>query len=1121
MWQPVRMKRHVFSAVFVLSLLFPLVTFAQETITVRSGGHEDYSRVVFDWNRSVGYLLDKTDSRQLMISFKADAKLDLSDFNPSKLKNISGLRIIANDPLKIALVTPQRGEVKAFNLDNYRFVIDIYDPGKGPEKPVSPAKEKQSQTKPETTKQKPAEKHEQAKATPKPSKKPAAAEEADAVKKPEPVEQAKQEEEPQEQPEQQPEEQEKKEPAETSEDIKQTQDPKQETKQAQKEEQQEKKAEEKPPVQQISPKFELVPENSPATSPPVIDTAENKAESETDPIEKPEVKIKPKAEEKLEKEPEPKPPQIRGSKDKPHLITMTSINRFGLAVFENHGDLWVVTDSDAEHLRPAISSETPYIFGGFADFDLDGGRAFRNILPDGMNMKAQGGELSWRIIMTKDPLVTNPVQPRRVSGSEFPESGYNGKIIWPLENISGQLQMTDPLTGQILQIITVTNAEMYTGPAREFVEFSVLTSSVGIAILPKVDDLTVEITERGVEISRPGGLSILPEKIIDTAVNFEKQYKPKKKATQGRDERRIFEFSIWRKVPFDQLEQTKNSVLASLPQYTSSARVEDLTALAKMHLLSGLGSEALGFLDFAKQEVPDIEKSAPFKALRGMAHAFDWKSELALADFQHPELQAYPEIGYWKSYVLADLGDWQQAINVLPESFDTFYEYPDLIGRRLALTLAEVSLRAGKVDQAEELLAFVEYDEDKITAPMRAELAYLRGEAYRQKGEAQRAVDIWQGLADSDDDLFRVKAGLALTRLLDIQANLPNEQIIDRLERLRYAWRGDQLEAQVNYWLGHAYFKEKEFVKGLGIMRDAAEIAGDSTLGRKIAKDMSETFTALYLGPDLKNISALDAVALYEQFSELTPPGEKGDRLVRLLAEHLVRADLLGRASKLLEKQFKHRLRGQEKVNVGKRLAVIYLLDRQPQKALDILDTVSDTIRTLPREASGKEQQHELKLLTARAMAQDRRPQNALALLNTLESGPNVNRLRADISWQAGYWAEAAEALESVMVDMGLNNARSLTEEQAQLILNQVVALNLANDRIAIANTRKKFLNAMNKTSKSRQFEVITRPRRTTLLADRETLLSVVSEVDLFREFLDAYRDEGSGNADQGQQGSQ
>ncbi|MCB1839245.1 MAG: hypothetical protein KDI61_03130 [Alphaproteobacteria bacterium] len=1111
------MKRFFLSfsvLVLLFSLACPRLALAQQKIAVRSGEHEDYSRVVFDWGRAVDYSLDQSHEKLLIIRFKEQGKTDLSGFDPSKLANVTGFRVIKNDPLTVSMIIPDKSKVNAFLLSGNRIVVDVYAPSK------------QEPNKAEETKP-PPQQQEVAKTGPVivPEKKP-------ETQKPEAQKT-----------------EEKPEPAPEPEKVAQKEpeaQPVEKTPAAPAPQQPETAVEKTPPVQEFRPPPQpetqaAIPKELPHSSPPDEKAREaytlrppEKNEGFVMPDLEPrtttnlnyklvpqsELKSKPPAQEKLE-EPKPAetekkeentaakteqaPPKIEADPAAMHVLTVTSTSSVGLAVFENRGDLWLVTDRDSGHLKPVINSKTPYIFGEMKDQPLEGGRAYRTSAPSGYQIKAKGGELSWKVILDKQDLKLEPVEPKRITrGGNF---SRGGKLVIPLKDFGTVLEMTDPQSGQKLSIVTVKNADQYTGPAQDFVDFTLLKSVVGLAVLPKVDDLSVDLTEQGVEITRPGGLALLPEKVIGSALmDSEGPPSPYKGSAAADTGPRIFNFAEWQRIPFDSLEHNKNIVLASLPEYSKASRAEDLIALAKAYLLSGMGAEALGFLNFAGQELPDIVKNPEFIALRGMANAFDGKSDIALADLQREELKPYLEVGYWKAYVLADLGDWQQAIDVLPENLAAFYEYPGLVSRRLALVLAEVLLRAGRIDKADELLALVDYYKSELDEPMKASLSYLRGESARQKGQKQKALDIWKELETGKDDLFRVKAGLAITRLLDEEGAITNDKVIDRLERLRYAWRGDEIEALVNYWLGNAYFKKKEYVKGLGIMRDAAEVAGETELGRRVAADMSKTFADLFLGPDLKNLSALDAIALYEQFSELTPPGETGDRLVRNLAEHLVKADLLARAANLLENQVNHRLKGEEKAQVAKRLTVIYLLDRQPQKALQTLDKMQNTVKLLPEGPKKEEMLRDMILLHSRAYAQDNRAEQALALLKDMKGAPDVNRLRADISWQAGYWAEAADALAQVLEDQHPGASGPLTEKQSQVIMNLAVALNLSNDRIAIANLRERYQKAMSGTPKAHQFEVITRPRRNTVLADRETLMSVVSEVDLFKEFLDAYK---------------
>lgn len=1127
------MKRWVLFGCCALSLALPLAyprpSFAQQKIAVRSGEHESYSRVVFDWGREVKFEIDESRKDLLIIRFKEPARLDLSGFDPSKLDNVTGFRILKNDPLVVSMIVPDESRIEAFNLMGKRFVVDVYAPGKAAAKdngpgepkpqpapgsgvrkteeaaadppPVPPKKPEQTAAGPQKTDAAAAPLEQKTSAPKEDKKEPQAAPVSAQAEKPKAPEQFKQEA--------------PKTAAELPHSV--------------------------PPVHQPSAQegktglnFTLVPETHASATPPPIAGQSAEPPKKTGSTEKPpppvpsaaapepapeaprDAAITPMPMLKARDEPPPAPaaappPKIKADPASLHVLTVTSTSSVGLAVFEQDGELWFIADQQSHNLVPVINSKTPHIFAPFVGQEITGGQVYKTSAPAGYTIRARGGELAWKIVLDKQPAAEKPVEIERiVRGGSF---SRGGKIVWPVKGATGVVDMTDPQSGRPLKIVTVKTSEEFAGPRQDFVDFTILRSVVGLAVLPKVDDLEVSLTERGVEIARPGGLAVLPESVVGSAA-LEEQPPIFKGAASAFSGPKIFNFGEWQRIPFAALEKNRNLVLAALPQYTKAARAEDLVALAKAYLLSGFGAEALGFLDFAAQELPDIAKNPEFIALQGMANAFDGKSDIALAYLQRPPLRQYEEVGYWKAYVLADLGDWQQAIDVLPANLGPFYEYPGQVSRRVALVLSEVLLRAGKVDKADDLLALVEHYKSDLDAPMTAALSYLRGESARQKGQKQRALDIWSKLEKGPDDLYRVKAGLAVTRLLDEEGAIPTEKVIDRLERLRYAWRGDEVEALVNYWLGDAYFRKKDYVKGLTIMRDAAEVAGQTELGRRVTADMSKAFTTLFMGPDLEKLSALDAVALYEQFSELSPPGAEGDRLARMLAEHLVRADLLDRAASILDKQVNTRLKGEDKIRVGKRLAVIHLLNRQPQKALATLSKIEDALKLeLPgpaREAS----EYEITLLRARALAQDNRAEPALALLKDMRPDPGINRLRADISWQAGFWGEAADALGQVLEDQA-PAGEPLNEKQAQILMNLAVALNLSSDRIAIANLREKYGLLMSKTAKAHQFEVITRARRNAVLADRETLMSVVSEVDLFKEFLDAYRSDAPAAAPQ------
>lgn len=1021
------MVRLLYYSVFVL-LMLTQSAFAQTPIGVRVGEHDDYSRLVFDWDTPVNYAV-QSNAGELIIKFESSAALKSTPPATSTANHISGFNVLSTDPLSVSVSFPAGAKARDFKAGN-RVVVDVY---------ALPGAKKVAKAEP--------------KAAPAPAPQPA----PPAKVKPEPEEEI------------------------TS------------------------------PAQDTASEVPEDAKPSEAQAPDQADLAE---------VDLGPVVTSTTEDEEATVEEEPAPPQPIAerakSKIEPTVISLSSSESQGLAVFEMNGDVWIVNDKEDLLLSPQVSGPKEPTITKLESEEIVGGKAFKTkILKDEVTARGQGGGLVWRVIMSADAHETDPIDPLRKDVEEGRER--SGKVIWPFKEISKILELVNPVSGVPVRIITVKDAKQFSGPAHDFIDFKTLPSPVGLAIVPKVDDLNVAITDEGIEISRPGGLALQSQSRIAAALERkEREEAQAAKLTEVSDpnKRRVFHFKNWDVGGVSALTPNANIMLADLPTMNDNEKIEALVTLGKMYLANAQGSEALGFLNFAEDLLPGLSQNPEFIALRGASQALTLKSEEAFENLSAEILKPFEEIGYWRSFILADLGDWEQAKEVLPADFSALNDYTPLIFNRLALVLAEVELRSGSVDRAESLLFKIENNKDSLFSEQEAALAYLKGEAARQRGKVDETKKLWEPLTTGKDDLYRAKAGLALTRLLVTEGKLTSKQAIDRLERLRYAWRGDELEAQIYYWLGKTYFEGSDYVRGLNILREAASVAANTDLGARIAADMKDEFSSVFLTDKLDTVSPLDAAALYEQFAELVPIGPEGDKVVEELAEHMVQADLLDRAASLLAHQVDHRLQGAEAHRIGVRLAAIYLLDGRPQEAMAALGRATADLKSLPEELQTPDKFLKISLLRARALSQQKRPDQAIALLEDLGKTPTINRLRADIAWNAGYWDDAAEALEDVILDENISLTRPLDDEYTALILNRAVALNLSSDRVALANMREKYSDAMAQTEKARAFEVVTRPRQSAALANRETLMGIVSEVDLFADFMNNYRSAGGAPAD-------
>lgn len=806
-----------------------------------------------------------------------------------------------------------------------------------------------------------------------------------------------------------------------------------------------------------------------------------------------------------------KAPEI--ATDKALTIQLTSTEVMGLAVFKRFGNLWIVVDQPDYPVSPQISGNGAKGLGTFERVNLKEATAFRLALPDNRDFHVEGGGLVWKIVSDTIP-------------ASFPSTGFKklaaadnrtNSVLWPVPSARRIIELNDPVVGDTLKVATVDAGKYYSGDVHSYTEFDSLRSFAGLAIESKVDDIDAKKTKDGIVIATPYGVSVSPDS--DTAFLQAPLPKP---AAQEKPEAegetapapvtappekastlQLFKFADWKMGDQKAVDENRRIIMSGLKDKDEQTRAQDLIKLAKMELAYGRGPEAGGYLDMAEQFVPDLEDTPDFLGLKGAAEALSGNDERGLKDFSNPLLKDFPETPLWKAYTLAGLDDWKQAADTLPANFTPMSIYPDAVRIPIALRLSEVALRDGDLSKARALMKLAE--SQHMILPYQAALDYMKGEALRQEGKTGETEELWKKLASGKDDLYRAKAGLALTTLQLDKKEIKPEEAIDRLEGLRYAWRGDELETSVNYKLGQMYIAAKEPLKGLALLRQAVALSPASEQAKKINDEMAATFSGMFEPNKLKDLNPVDAISLYNEFSNLAPAGPAGDRLVRQLADRLVEADLLPRAAALLRTQVDSgKLQGVDGARTAIRLASIYALDSKPAKAIEALDKAVQMMGTNAATEPGL--MREISILRAEALAQQNKPEEAFALLARLPQDGEVLRLRADIGWKAKRWQDAADSLEELVGQMQISPTRPASDEEASLLLNWAVALYLADNRYVLANLREKYTTAMAATSKAQPFEVVTRPRQSALLADRDTINSIIEETDIFKGFVESSR---------------
>jgi predicted negative regulator of RcsB-dependent stress response len=1034
---------------------------AQDAVKVRTGAHEDYSRLVFEWPSKPQYSLSKQSDR-VLVRFGKAGTANTSGVAASA-KNILKVETLSQgaEPLQMAITIPAGSRFRDFMVEN-KLILDVYN-----------SDQKQA-------------------ATPKTAQPPKAAEaekpKTEGLKKAEP----------------------------------------------------EKKAE-------PAPAFTVQPAEK-ANPAPVTSVESTQVPS----------------------------PDL-GS----HVISLTSTSQFGLTTYTRSGYLYLILDNPDAVVSPQLAGPKKDQFSSFTKFDVPNGVAYRMEVPDSMQVATQGGGLGWQVILSSKPQAQKHTPPKRQEDS--------GKLVWQLVDMRKAITFTDPIVGDKIVAVTASQSAQAAGAPFNFVELQTLNSAAGLAFVPKADDVKAEITLKSVVVGRPDGLSMasgrdlkpaeiiaattaeanskadattqpedsakehaqplenqgaqLTEELADSAAKNEEAKAIIAEAVAEKPSgNNIFNFPRWEMGGVRELNNNQHVMLLDGAGKKPNELAETMVSLAKLHLANNRAPESLGLLRIAMQSVPELNNNPEFVALRGAALALAHKYDQSIEDFTDEKLKNYSDVKYWHAYTLAGLEDWSQAFNRMPTSFETVQTYPREIKNTLMLTFAEIALRGGKTQMALDILNKIQPDMAKLPLHYNAPWNYLMGEMERQVGNAAKAEEYWAPLVKAGkDDLYRAKAGLSLTKLQLDEKKIKPAEAIDRLEGLRYAWRGDELETLVNYRLGQMYLENKDYLKGLTVLRNTGALSPNSDLSRTVEDYMVKKFREIFASNALQDMSPLEAISLYEEFKDLIPPGPAGDNYADKLAERLVNADLLGRASALLEYQVNHRLKGDKKSEVAIRLAAIRLLDGNPDGALRSLEIAQDSLSKVepstgaetsaatsgeaektdsatteqtpaeqaqPTAPLGErmEKQRQISLLKARALSMKKKTDEAMAILDAMRLDPDVNRLRADIAWSAGKWEEAAVALNDLLVTEDISSRRPLTAYQADLILNRGIALNLSGNRVALANLRDRYNGQMKETDKGQVFEVVTRPRRPDMIGSRESIERMISEIDFFQGFLDGYR---------------
>ena len=746
------------------------------------------------------------------------------------------------------------------------------------------------------------------------------------------------------------------------------------------------------------------------------------------------------------------------------------------ALFRHADAVWLVFDAAKPIDVEPIRSKGGSIVNDVSTFALDKGQAVRIRLNrpqlPSLTSDDEAGATNWTLTFAET--MRTPSQPLVAIRNIADPSLANVTV--PLAKPGRLHRLVDPDAGDTIMVVTAQAPIRGFIKRQDFVELSLLESVHGVAIRPNSDDVAVELAPDKIIIGRPGGLTL-----SSAEVGMERA---------AAAVRPVFDAVEWRKAKEGNFIARQDELIAAAGLAEPGQRTQARLDVARFYMARAMYPEAKGVLDVILSGAKSGLEDPTALVMRSVANSLIGRPEKALKDLGNPAIGANYDSQLWKALALARQEKWPEAREKFKNVEFAVPMLPvDL--QRVVLTdemraLLEVKDHPGASKRSSEL--------DVIGVPpdMKPAVAVLRGWLAEGLGQDKDALDQYKFAVRSEDRIAAAEAKLREIALRQKRDEISQADALRELETLSATWRGDGIEVKTLLMLSRIYGETGRYAEVFNAVRIATRLQPNSEASRQGQDAASALFAQLFLGPKGDDLPPVDALAMFYENRDLTPIGRRGDEMIRKLADRLVAVDLLEQASELLQYQVEKRLEGAARAQVAARLAMVYLMNRKPDRAISALRS------TRIADLSGELRQQRL-LLEARAQSDVGRHDLALDIISNI-SGREAIRLRSDIYWASRRWRESSEQSELYYADRW-RDFRPLNPVEKGDVIRAVVGYALAEDGIGLARFREKYAPLMSGDADRAAFETASTPAAANSSEFAE-IAKMAARVDTLEGFL-------------------
>ena len=804
--------------------------------------------------------------------------------------------------------------------------------------------------------------------------------------------------------------------------------------------------------------------------------------------------------------------------------------RTAATVFKRAREIWIVfsrpKDVNVKLLRTvmpkAVINVTQYAYPGNTVLRLttDG-----SVQP---SVAQSAGGYGWDV--TLGPTATHPVKDIPITTDSLQGTM---RLVLAVFDVGTPLRFFDPNVGDEVIIVPTYETGRGIATGRNYPEFSVLDSAQGVAIASRRDDLVIGQTRSGFIVSAKDGLSI-----SDSLPVVQGTTPLANAAATGV----MMPYAEWF-VPADKFLDTLMERQRTVANATKATKPDAMLEVVKLYLSQGQCAEANGWLQLIKTDFPQYYITNKLALYNAVCNVMADRIPEANASLAAPELLDLEETALWREVTAlyappvntvqqVQQDAEEQAITPKPEApaeaattataapteslhtapeaaaaptikLPTFHYlkfnktiiryYPPRIRQRLAIIASDAYLADGQEEKA--LAVFDTLLRDNILDPVKKNAEFALGAAARKKGETDKALEIFDRLAHQSADRYIAARARYAWAMLAMKANqIPPEVAANVLENTRLTWRGDALEHDILNDLAILYKNAHRYDDVLRTKKTMLESFPNDPQAIKIAGDMTDLYSSLFLDGLADDMPPLKALSLFYEFRELIPIGPQGDMIVQKLADRLAAIDLLDRATQLLEHQIKFRTTAEVRSQVGARLALLHLLNHRPQEALSVLEVTN-------YGGNSPELKIQRQELTAEALMKVGKNEEALSALYT-DTTKAGTLLRLDVLWAMGDWPNVVNTAEDIM-DARPNLTDPLTTQETAVLLKLALGYCFQGDYTQLRYLRDYYSGLIPDSAYKQIFDFITND---TNPLDPEDFAMLAGQISRTESFLDTFK---------------